>query len=486
VRYRDEAERERRRLGHRIHRRSQPAAVAGTGVETLTRRELEIARRIVDRQTNRQIAQDLFLSPKTVESHIRNIFAAASGGRGGGERRKVGAVAGSAVERYLRLGLQLGRHVDGIVDAYYGPPELAIAVDAEPPVDPRALVATAELLLDELEQGWLRDQVLGARAYAGVLAGESGSYADEAEGCYGVRPTHTDEAVFAAAHERLAELLPGHGPLAERYERWQASILVPAEQVEHTVVAVIEAARAWTRGLVELPEGEAVVVKIVRDKPWLACCDYLGGLRSHIAVNVDVPMSALELLRLTSHETYPGHHAERTAKDDRLVRGQGLLEETLVLLPTPQSLVSEGIAELGPTVLLEGDGGSAVAAVVHHAGIELDLAHALAVDRALEPCRWAEVNAALMLHQAGASEADARAYLERWGLMTPALAAHMIRFLTAPTSRTSAMTYPAGRELCRSYVAGDPERFRRLLTEQVRVGDLLEAKNAGAPIPSDR
>ena len=34
--------------------------------------------------------------------------------------------------------------------------------------------------------------------------------------------------------------------------------------------------------------------------------------------------------------------------------------------------------------------------------------------------------------------------------------------------------------LCQSYVAGDPGRFRRLLTEQVRVGDLLEAREAGA------
>jgi DNA-binding NarL/FixJ family response regulator len=74
-RYRDAAERELRQLGHHIHRRSQPAAGEGSGVETLTQRELEIARRIVDRQTNRQIAEELFLSPKTVETHIRNIFA---------------------------------------------------------------------------------------------------------------------------------------------------------------------------------------------------------------------------------------------------------------------------------------------------------------------------------------------------------------------------------------------------------------------------
>ncbi len=381
----------------------------------------------------------------------------------------------SVAQRYLRLGLQLGRHVEGIVDAYFGPPEPAAAVEAAPPVKPRTLVAAAEALLDELEDGWLHDQVVGLRTYTGVLAGESASYADEVEGCYGVRPTYTEEALFTAAHERLEELLPGDGPLAQRYERWQNSILVPTEQVERTVAAAIEEARTWTRGLVELPAGEGVVLEIVRDKPWLASCDYLGDLRSRIAVNVDLPMSAIELLRLTIHETYPGHHAERSSKEHLLVRGRGLLEETLVLVPTPQSLVSEGIAELAPYVLLEGDGGAALAAVTHDAGIELDLAHALAVERAGEPCRWAEVNAALMLHDAGASKAEVHAYLERWGLMTPKLAAQMIRFLTEPTSQTYVITYPAGRELCRSYVAGDPERFHRLLTEQVRVRDLLGA-----------
>jgi hypothetical protein len=41
-------------------------------------------------------------------------------------------------------------------------------------------------------------------------------------------------------------------------------------------------------------------------------------------------------------------------------------------------------------------------------------------------------------------------------------------------------TYSAGRELCSSHVAGEPERFHRLLTEQVRVGDLLESASASA------
>jgi hypothetical protein len=117
-------------------------------------------------------------------------------------------VTGTVAHRYLRLGLQLNRHVDGTVDADFGPPELAAEVEAAPPVAPPTLVADAEALLGELDDGWLRDQGVGPRTYIGVLAGESLSYGDEVHGCYGVRPRFTDESVYAAAHERLEDLLP--------------------------------------------------------------------------------------------------------------------------------------------------------------------------------------------------------------------------------------------------------------------------------------
>ena len=95
-RYRDAAERELRQLGHHIHRRSRPASGDGAGVESLTERELEIARRIVDRRTNREIAEELFLSQKTVETHIRNIF----GKLGADSRVEVARI----VERADRVG----------------------------------------------------------------------------------------------------------------------------------------------------------------------------------------------------------------------------------------------------------------------------------------------------------------------------------------------------------------------------------------------
>jgi len=149
-------------------------------------------------------------------------------------------VAEPITQRYLRLGLQLGRHDDGVVDAYFGPPELAAEVQAAPPVELPKLVSDAEALLADLDNGWLRDQVSALRTYAGVLAGESWSYADEVQACYGVRPVFTDEAVFSAAHDQLEDLLPGTGALSERYQRWRDSMLVPAERSERLFAAVIE------------------------------------------------------------------------------------------------------------------------------------------------------------------------------------------------------------------------------------------------------
>jgi ATP/maltotriose-dependent transcriptional regulator MalT len=73
-RYRKEAERDLRRLGRGSYRRSAAAARDGDGIASLTGRELEVARLVVDRRTNPQIAAELFLSVKTVETHLRNIF----------------------------------------------------------------------------------------------------------------------------------------------------------------------------------------------------------------------------------------------------------------------------------------------------------------------------------------------------------------------------------------------------------------------------
>jgi DNA-binding NarL/FixJ family response regulator len=74
LRYRAAAEFELRRLGQHIHRRTRPGNPHRSGIESLTARELQIARLVVDRKTNPEIAETLFLSPKTVETHMRTLF----------------------------------------------------------------------------------------------------------------------------------------------------------------------------------------------------------------------------------------------------------------------------------------------------------------------------------------------------------------------------------------------------------------------------
>jgi hypothetical protein len=154
------------------------------------------------------------------------------------------------------------------------------------------------------------------------------------------------------------------------------------------------------------------------------------------------------------------------------VRERGLLEESIVLLPTPQSVIAEGIASMAPSVLLDRTP-EVFAALADGAGVAVDFACAAAVESALEGCRWVEVNAAHMLYGDGEDEDEVRAYLERWALLDRELSAHAIRFLRGATARTYIICYAAGRELCTAYVAGDPDRFRRLLSEQVRIGELL-------------
>jgi DNA-binding CsgD family transcriptional regulator len=46
----------------------------GSGLGELTERELEVARLVADRRTNPEISATLYLSQKTVETHLRNIF----------------------------------------------------------------------------------------------------------------------------------------------------------------------------------------------------------------------------------------------------------------------------------------------------------------------------------------------------------------------------------------------------------------------------
>jgi hypothetical protein len=382
----------------------------------------------------------------------------------------------NAAEDYLLLGLRLGKHVEGLVDAYYGPQDLKDVVDEEPPVHAAELAADAVQLRDSLPDGWLRDQVNGCATYARVLAGEEISYSDEVEGCYGVRPQRTPVSVYEEAHAELDELLPGEGSLSERRQAWRERHRCPGAQAIAVLEDLLPVLRARTEALLDLPRGEQVKLEPVADEPWWAFNYYQGDLCSRVVLNTDLPTSGLDLLKLGGHEVYPGHHTEHAVKEQLLIREQGKIEEGIQLVPTPQAVLSEGIAETGIEVVLDDAGKEEAYAIIRRHGLELadpELAERIA--KAGERLGTVGLDAALAIHEDGSSLVEVEAFVCRWSLNTPEQAKHSVRFVTDPTWRAYVITYSAGRDLCRAYIGGDPSRFRTLLTEHVRIGDLRAA-----------
>jgi hypothetical protein len=387
-------------------------------------------------------------------------------------------------ERYLELGLRLGRHVDGLVDAYYGPPEIKERVDAEELREPAELTRDAAALLDELDRldehrrSWLQAQLVGAETVARRLAGEEVPYAEEVERCYGVRPERVPEERFEAVHEILDEVLRGDGSLAERFQAWRDTNTLSGDQLARVIDSLGADLRDRTERLVGLPEGESVDFDYVTDEPWAAFNYYQGGLRSRIAVNTDTPLTPTFLIALVSHETYPGHHTEHAWKEQLLFEEGGVLEESIFLVGTPQSLVSEGIASLAPEMALGEEQQQVAAEHVRDTGLPFDPELSRTVQETAQPLAGVGTNVALMLHEDGCSEDEALAYMKRWGLSSERRAQQGLRFMTDPVWRSYSTTYTDGYRICKAFVGGDPARFRRLLTEQLTPAEIQVAASS--------
>jgi hypothetical protein len=401
---------------------------------------------------------------------------------------------GEVVSRYVVLGLRLDRHIDGVVDAYYGPRSLADQVEAEPLTPPAALLRDARELratlddpsgdglgehgvdgLDANRRRWLRAQVHGLATVAAKLAGEDIAYADEVEACYGVRPSPVPEDQLAAAHRALDDALPGSGPLAERYPTWRESQAVPPDKLDAAIASLAEDFRARTQTLFGLPDGEHIEFELVTNQPWSGFNYYLGDLRSRVAINTDLPVLSTSLGHLVAHEAYPGHHTEHTRKEAGLVRQGRHLEETIFLVGTPQCLLAEGLADLGLEVLVGERPEAVIAEHLRPLAIPYDAEVIAAVSAAGETLAAVRGNVAWMLHEDGRSIEDCIAYAMRWGLLPRNRAEKSIEFLTDPVWRAYISCYIEGLPLCRAFTAGDPTRFARLLTEQLIPADLAAA-----------
>jgi hypothetical protein len=377
----------------------------------------------------------------------------------------------SVDERYVELCLRLARHDEELVDFYFGPGEIAERVEIEAPREPERLADDARNLSEETDSAYLKAQLRGLEIVARKLAGEEISYLDEVEGCYGTRPERVPEERFEEAHQALDELLPPGGTLAERYQRWDDGDPVPPDKLEAVLRTLGERLREATRELFGLPDGETYELQLVSDKHWEGFNDYRGGLRSRVEVNTDFPINSTSVVALVAHELYPGHHTERVWKEQLLYVGRGQLEESVLVYGTPQSVISEGIATLAVALVVD-EHGALVAETLRESGVAYDSDLAPRIRRAAKPLGGAMANAAIMLHADGVSTDEAAEYLRRWELSSEDRAAKHVEFVTDRWGRAYIRTYTDGYDLCHRWVAGDPARFKRLLTEQLTPADL--------------
>ncbi len=256
---------------------------------------------------------------------------------------------------YILLALRLEQHIPGLVDGYFGPADLKAQVDMEQLRSPARLRDDAAELRSRLgsivpepdRRAWLDVQLVALETQAAALAGDALPYLEHVERCFAFAPRRRPDAEFDAAAARLDELLPGDGPLDERLAAWDEQLEIPIERLPAVVDWLVERFRATAAVTFGLPDGEDLRVSLVTGQPWGAYNWFDGGRRSRIDVNTDLPVRASSLPSTIAHEAYPGHHLEHAWKEADLVDRQGRLESSILLINTPECLISEGLANLG-------------------------------------------------------------------------------------------------------------------------------------------
>jgi hypothetical protein len=344
------------------------------------------------------------------------------------------------------------------------------------------LVRLPDEVEDDQRREWLTAQVVALRTQAAALAGDSLPYVDHVSRCFAWTPERRDNAMFDAAAADLERLVPGDEPLAARLAAWDARFEIPVDRLAGVVDWLVGRFRARAADLFGLPDGEDLRVGLVTKQPWSGYNWYDGGLRSRVDINTDLPVRAADLVHTVAHETFPGHHLEHAWKEADLVERQHRIESSILLINTPECLISEGLADLGRDfaspphedadllVELYGRAGLTVATDPAAARAAAERTVAMAAPR--RHLSEARVNAALMRHADGASHEETLAYLERVGRNTPPLAAKRLEFIEHPLWRTYVFVYHEGEALLRRWLdvvaEGDrPARFGRLLHEQL-------------------
>jgi hypothetical protein len=388
---------------------------------------------------------------------------------------------------YVRLVLSLGLHDADIVDAYYGPPEWKAEVEAEQPdlssIRTRASgIAEAlkafEDVTDEATRPrveYLKAQVRAVLTRIHMLEGVRLAFDEESDLVYDAIAPHHDEEHFQELLAVLDGVIPGSGPVPERFDRFRSQFVIPVDRLDPVFSAAIDESRTRTERWIPLPSGESFRLDYVKGKTWSGYNWFQGGSRSLIQINTDFPITIDRAVDLASHEGYPGHHVYNALIERDLVLGRGWKEFSVYALFSPQSLIAEGTANYGISMAFPA--GERLAFEKERlfplAGLDPDLAGQYYEAHELsQRLNYAGNEAARRYLDGEISRDDAVEWLVTYALMSRPRAEQRTRFFDQ--YRSYVINYNLGQDMVGAYIAREAgpdhsearrwEIFSRLLT----------------------
>lgn len=399
-------------------------------------------------------------------------------------------------EQYVRLVLAVGEHDEHYVDAFYGPPRWREEVKAQqkslPAIHSEAVGLLAKLgapkegeTPEALRHTYLARQLQALIAWTDHLNGKRLPFDEESRALYDAVAPRKALEDFRPLLDELEALLPGEGPLHQRYNSYRARFVIPTDKLGVVFEKAIEACRTRTREHLPLPEGETFDFEFVTDKPWSGYNWYQGNLKSLIQVNTELPIYIDRAIDLACHEGYPGHHVYNVLLEQTLMRERGWIEFSVYPLYSPQSLIAEGSANYGVELTFPRDARVAYERANLFPLAGLDPAGAetyYRVEELVEQLGYAGNEAARRRLDDGLGDAETAQLLERYALMSPERAAQRVKFIDR--YRAYVINYNLGKKLVADYVeaqGGPTEEGRwRVFTELLSSPRLPSALVAGA------
>ena len=176
-----------------------------------------------------------------------------------------------AVE-YVKLVLAMGERDPGYVDAYYGP---RVQRRSSAPPSCRRSARARELapISTRCPPARLVASCAGVpapptKALLGrldMLQGKKLTFDEESRVLYDAVAPHHPEAHYAALVEQIAALVPGEGPLSERFDAFQRRFTIPTDKLDAVFSAAIAGCRERTAARLLLPPGESFTVEYVTE-----------------------------------------------------------------------------------------------------------------------------------------------------------------------------------------------------------------------------